>query len=442
VRSTKIVFIGAGSGSFGASMIADAVLTPELKGSTLVLVDIDPEKLAVMTGFARRLSDALGTGLHVEGTVDRAQALPEAEFVITSIGMKNMQYWQQDWRLCRKWGIKQVWGGQAGPSGLGRCIREIPTALAVARAVERLCPKALILNFTNPEGYIIQALSRYANVHAVGLCHGIMMGYDSIGKITGIPPEDLQGIAAGTNHFGWFLDIRRKSTGEDAYPLLREANKSYDPDYYPLVRKLFDIYGLYPYPDDPEVAESVAFGWEFCGFDGYNFAAAAARREVAWRWISGIASGAIPIPASEEAGKTGVVLLDGQLPLRRSRDFAFPLIISVVEDRHLLIPAVNIRNDGLITNVPRWAVVEIPAIATAAGIKGIKVGLMPQGIAALLNAQVHMQSLFVDAAVLGSRELALQGLLADPQIDSVRAAEGALDELLQTYAPILPQFAR
>ncbi len=440
MRATKIVFIGAGSGSFGAAMIGDAALTPELKGSTLVLVDIDAERLEVMAAFARRLNEALGSGLRIEHTTDRTRALPGAEFVISAAGQKNMENWQLDYQITRRHGIKQVWGGQSGPTGLARVLREVPNALAVARDMERLCPSALLLNFTNPEGHICQAIHRYSSVRAVGLCHGVCLGLDAIGQITGIPPADLDGIVAGINHFGWFLDVRRKSTGEDVYPLLRAADATYDQAYSPLARQLFRLYGLYPYPDDPEIAESVPYGWEVCGLEGYDFDRAEARREKAWRWISRIAGGDLPVPTPDQVQSGDVRLLDDQLPLHKSRDFAFPMIVSILGNRHALIPAVNILNDGLISNVPDWAVVEVPAVAGADSVRGIKLGALPDGIAALINGHVHVQVLFVDAAVKGSRQLALQALLADHIVDSREAAEKALDELLQVHARYLPQF--
>ena len=238
MRLTKIVLIGAASASFGPRMIADAVLTPELRGSTLVLVDIDEPRLQVMTAYARRLNEAIGASLKVESTPDRTRALPGAEFVITSIAIKRDELWKLDHQIPLKHGIKQVLGENGGPGGLSHSLRNIPIVLSIARDMEKLCPDALLMNFTNPESRICLAVSRYTNIKFVGLCHGIGMAYDSIARITGLPMEDLEAIAAGLNHFVWVLDIRRKSSKEDVYPVLRAADRTYDPGYYPLSRKL------------------------------------------------------------------------------------------------------------------------------------------------------------------------------------------------------------
>ena len=443
MRSTKIVLIGAASASFGPAMIADAVLSPELKGSTLCLVDIDGERLEVMAAFARRVNEAMGTGLRIEHTTDRTRALPGAEFVITSIAVRRDELWKLDFQIPLKHGIKQVLGENGGPGGLSHSLRNIPIVLDIARDVEQLAPGALLMNFTNPESRICLALSRYTGVRFVGLCHGIGMGYDSIGRITGIQPEDLVGTAAGLNHFAWFLDIRRRSTGEDVYPLLRAADATYDPGFYPLTRRMFRLYGLYPHPSDDHIGEYLSFAWETCGLHGYDFARADEWREKSWARIARIARGEEAVPLPEGAGGSGEERLqEDRLRLRRSGEFAFPIILATLGNRQQLIEAVNIRNDGLIDNVPSWAVVEVPAVVGADGVKGVHVGALPAGVAALVNTQAHVQDLVVEAAVHGSREVALQALLADPVVQSAEAAEKTLNELLHVHMPYLPQFKR
>jgi alpha-galactosidase len=442
VRTTKVVLIGAASASFGPAMIADAVLTPELSGSTLCLVDIDRERLEVMAAFARRLNEVTAAGLRIEHTPERKEALPGAEFVITSIAIKRDELWKLDFQIPLKHGIKQVLGENGGPGGLSHALRNIPVILDIAKDVERLAPNALLLNFTNPESRICLALSRYTSLRFVGLCHGIGMGYDSIGTITGIPPEDLVGIAAGLNHFSWFLSIRRRSTGEDVYPLLRAADATYDRSYYPLTRKLFRLHGLYPHPSDDHIGEYLPYAWEFCGLEGYDFERADRWRARAWEQISSVARGEMPVAAPQEGWASGEErLLQERWQLRRSGEFAFPIIAAALANRRDFIEAVNIPNNGLIPNLPSWAVVEVPAVAGPDGVQGVQVGALPAGVAALLNTQAHVQDLVVEAAVHGSRQLALQALLADPVVHSAEAAERTLDELLSVHSPYLPQFS-
>jgi len=435
VKPTKIVFIGAGSVCFGPAMIHDALLTPELRGSTLWLVDIDGEHLEVMAAYAHRLNDALGAGVKIEHTTDRTQALPDAEFVITSIAVLRDELWKLDFQIPLKHGLKQVLGENGGPGGLSHSLRNIPIILDIARDMERLCPDALLMNFTNPESRMCLAVSRYTDVHFVGLCHGIGMAQTTISKALDLPPEELEPLAAGLNHFTWVLDLRRKGTGEDLYPAFRRAIAEKNVEVIgiegeyqwevKLCRHLMETFGYFPSPSDDHVGEYLAYAWEYCGTEGYDFDAADRQRVASWKRLRRVADGEV----------------DG-LSIEASGEFAFPIIASTLTGRNDLILAVNIRNHGVITNLPDWAVVEVPAIAAPDGVRGVHIGDLPRGIAALCNTQVGVQDLVVEAAVHGSRQLALEALLVDPVVDSVAAAEKTLDELLSVHAPYLPHFQK
>jgi alpha-galactosidase len=441
MKPTKIVLIGAASASFGPNMIGDAVLSPGLRGSTLVLVDIDSERLEVMTAYARRLNEVSGAGLHIESTPDRILALPEAEFVISSIAINRNELWKRDFQIPQRYGIRQVLGENGGPGGLSHALRNIPIVLGIARDMERLCPHALLLNFTNPESRICLAISRYSAIRFAGLCHGIGDGYDSVGHITGIPAGDVQGIAAGLNHFAWFLSLHRRSTGEDIYPLLRNRDAAFDPVYYPLTRRLSRLYGLYPHPSDNHIGEYLGFAWETCGTKGYDFEAADQVRADRWRRVLHASRGEMPVIMPDDTGAPEELTYQEVVRLRQSGEFAWPIITGVLSNRNVLVEAVNVRNQGAIASLPDWAVVEVPAIVNGDGLRALTVGALPSGITALLNTQVHIQSLVVDAAVLGRRDLALQAMLADPTVPSLYSAEKVLDELLHVHAPYLPQFA-
>lgn len=439
MATTKVVVIGAASASFGPAMIGDALLTPELRGSTLVLVDIDGPRLEVMAAFARRLNQALDGGWRIEHTIDRRQALPDASFVITAIAVRRDELWQLDFQIPLKHGIKQVLGENGGPGGLSHSLRNIPLILDIVRDMERLCPRALLLNFSNPESRICLAVSRYTAQPFVGLCHGVAMGYASVAQIIGVPEDDITGPCGGLNHLGWFTELRRKSTGEDLYPLLRAADQTYDPEYLPLTRALFRTFGLYPYPSDDHVGEYLAYAWEICGLEGYDFARAEQRRQQQWARIQRIAA------SEEEAPVAETLISDKITPQAKARlhpsgEFAFPIIAALAAGTETYIPAVNLRNDGLINNLPSWAIVEVPAVAGPGGLRGVPIGPLPAGIAAICNTQVAVQDLAVDAAVKGSRQLALQALLVDPVVPSLSAAERTLDELLAVHKPYLPTF--
>ena len=449
MRSVKIVFIGAGSISFGSSQIQDFVLEPALRGSTVVLVDTNAKALDLMTRFARRLNQALDAGLSIEATTDRRQALPEADFVITSVAVDRMVTWKKDFEIPLKHGVQHVLGENGGPGGLSHTLRNVPLLLGIARDMEALCPAALFLNFTNPESRICLALDRYTDIAYAGLCHGLCMGLEMISDITGIEVADLQGKAAGLNHFCWFLDIRRQSTGEDLYPLLRERESHYEPsglhqESHILCRRLFRAFGLFPYAGDDHTGEYLPYAHEFCGTDGPPWERWDSEFSRFARRIREIADGTRPAPEVWDHAPTPEDCTPenvDHLGLFPSGEYAVSIITGMADNRDNYIPALNIRNDGCIENLPDWAVVEVPGIASADGLRGLHMGVLPDACVAPLLTQVYVQSLAVDAAVKGSRELALQALLVDPVIQSWEAAEKILDELLEVHARYLPQFA-
>jgi len=427
----KIVFIGAASAAFGPRVIGEACRKQEIAASTLVLVDINKDALEVMTKWANKVNTGYGSPLKIESTTDRLQALPDANFVIVSIAVERNELWKLDWRIPLKHGIKQVLGENGGPGGLSHSLRNIPIVLGIAKDMERLCPKALMMIYTNPENRITMAVERYSEIRAVGLCPG--WGDSIVAAATGVPQDDILLVNGGLNHFGWLLDIRRKSTGEDLYPLFRKAAAEAPPDVLPLSRHLFEIYGYFPRPSDDHVGEYISYAWQFCGLDGYDFDAADQVRAQQWADVLAIANGEkefVPMTGNE-AAQHGI----GE-PCRPGLE----IIAGIANGTPTYIPSMNIVNNGLISNLPDWAVVEIPGVAGPDGLRGVQIGPLPKGIAALCRTQVGVQDLCVDAAVKGSRQLALQAMLADPVVQDAGAAENCLDELLKVHAPYLPQF--
>ena len=425
MRPTRVVLIGAASASFGPGCIRDALNTEGLRGSTLALVDTDVEALDVMTRLAHKLNEASGAGLVIESTPDRTQALPGAEFVITSIAIKRNDLWKLDWEIPLKHGIHQVLGENGGPGGLSHSLRNIPVILDICRDMERLCPDALLMNFTNPESRICLAVSKHTSIRAVGLCHGFFMGQHSIARITG--ETDLDITAAGLNHFTWALSVKRKATGEDLYPLLREKAEQCEAGDMPLSRELLKTFGRFPFCSDDHIGEYLSYAWDKCVHHGYDFDEADRQRQHQWEHITRIANG--EEPAEDYARK-------------KSGELAFDIVHAILANTGELMPAVNIANNGCIPNLPPDAVVEVPAVVNAEGIHGQCVGDLPEGIAALCNTQIAVQKLVVEAAVTGSREAALQAMLVDPVVTNIDAAEKCLDELLSVHAPYLPQFTR
>ena len=309
MNTTKIVFIGAGSMSFGLSMFKDMFSTQELMGSTLTLVDLNEEYLDRMYRLALKMNEESKAGLVIEKTTDRLEALPGAGFVINSIAIDRNRLWKHDFEIPRKYGIRHTLGENGGPGGVFFTLRTIPVIMDIVKDMERLCPDAYFINFTNPESRLILALGMYSQIRAVGLCHGIFMGQNDVAKIMGLPSDQVDVLGAGMNHFQWLLEIRDRYTGADLYPLLKEKEKEFSPEISPITRKLFHAFGHWLTCSDDHMGEYLAYGWEG-GEEGYDFEGDERFRvEIQNEIDSVIAGGPIPESWQRPSGERGVALI-------------------------------------------------------------------------------------------------------------------------------------
>jgi len=417
---TKIVFLGATSMSFGLNMLRDVFCSDELRGSTLTLVGRNPATLAKMTDLAKLLNDKKRAGLIVEQTTDRRAALDGAGFVVNAAAIDRNRLWRLDFEVPRKYGIRHTLGENGGPGGLFFTLRTLPLVFDFVREMEELCPRALFINFSNPESRIVLALGKYSSIRALGLCHGIFMSQGDVARIIGLPDEEVDVWGAGINHFQCLLQIRHRATGEDLYPLLRAKEKDYDCSFAPLTRRLFRAFGYWMTCSDEHFGEYLAYGWEG-GEHGYDFAAdercraefAVARERVL---------GGAPVPADwlTPSGERGAAVIGG-----------------VIHNRRRVLESGIVVNRGVIDNLPPDAAVEVPVVADAAGVHPVSLGPLPDPIARLLQVQVNVQQLAVEAAVRASKEIALQALLIDPVVNSAAAATKMLEELWEVNRPYI-----
>jgi len=269
----KIALIGAGSRDFGPSMVRDIVLTESLfrYDIELVLMDIIPKHLINIEAYSRKITDQLKRKISIISTTDLTIALKDADYVISAIEVDRYKYWTIDFHIPRKYGFKQIYGENGGVGGIFHALRNIPPILNIAHQMEELCPNGMLVNFSNPEQKVIEAISRLSKINAVGLCHGIFIGIEQISALLDTKEEDLQVTSCGMNHFTFFQAIKNKQTGEDLYPLLSSTIKDLDPltnwHEIALGRVLFNLYGLWPSPGTNHYGEYLPWAQEFMASD-------------------------------------------------------------------------------------------------------------------------------------------------------------------------------
>jgi alpha-galactosidase/6-phospho-beta-glucosidase family protein len=441
----KIVIIGAGSTVFTPGLIADLTGSKRFSDATVALVDINPQSAETMARYAERVARERGVGLRVEYAMDRRDVLPGADFVTVTIAVGGVKAWERDVRIPEAHGVWQTVGDSVGPGGVFRALRHVPELVAIARDMEELCPQAWLFNYTNPLSALVRGVQKTSPIKAVGLCHGVLHTRSGIAHDLGFASADLNLTAAGVNHLAWVLDLRHK--GQDVYPQFRDLVRSWlisppsasdDPyeGFQEVSARLMEIYGFYPSPGDRHVAEFFPYflrqssnGLDYgtqTGLDMTNRVLAS--RDERWDRIAAQAEGRAELDRR---------LFDEA----REGERVVSIMEAIVTDHPLVELAVNVCNDGLVSNLPPEAVVEVPGLIDGRGVHGIPVVALPEGIAGILNTRVRQQELTVDAALSGDRTLALQALLADPLVPSVESAEEMLDQALEAHAQYLPRFA-
>jgi len=458
---TKIVVIGAGSAIFGLNTVSALMGSPRLRGSRLALVDRNAETLALMARLAERFNREWDAGMSLTTHTHHLEALDGAGFVVSAIEVPpREELWRKDYEITLKYGVRQPYAENGGPGGFAHAARNIGPVLAIAHDMEQACPDAWFLNFSNPMMLICDAVARYTKIKVVGLCHQINAGYGMVGYVLanelgiqvpqgtisahadpGIWPQlvnlahqalekvDIQ--AAGLNHFTWMLDLRDKRTGEDLYPLFAERWAAFDPTFEPLSRRVYDAFGLFPIPGDEHLCEYLPWlsdprtrPWEKYEVSLYDWERMAHLRGVGHEAIAMMGDGRLPVDGLRHLDSEG----------------AREMIENIAGAGHHYHMAVNLPNQGYITNLPEGVIVEVPGLVSGAGIQGVGVGPLPEGIAELCRRELTVVRLCVDAAVHGDRQLALQCLLLDPVITDLDVARQILDDYLQTYREYLPQF--
>lgn len=458
---TAITVIGAGSASFGENTLSAILRSERLRGSTLRLVDRNPDTLDIVHRLANRLNREWDADFQISAHADHRDALDGAKFVVNAIEVGAREnLWRRDFEIPIQFGVRQPYAENGGPGGFAHAARNIGPILQIARDMEQACPEAWFVNFTNPMIRICDAVNRRTKIKAVGLCHQIYAGYVMVGAALAkdygheIPP-DLTGMhaavdqfaahaavrewivplvdirAAGLNHFSWILSITDRRTGEDLYPLFRKRFFELSPDFEPLTRDVFSAFELFPVPGDthlceylPWMSDPVTRPWEKYSIRLYDWDLMAAVRDFELDRLNEMGLGNLSVEGLLETDSEG----------------ALEMIENVAGGTTHYHLAANLPNVGQISNLPLGAAVETPVVVDGAGIHPVHVGALPEPIAELCRRETTAAQLCVDAAVEGSREKALQCLLLDPVVPDIRVARQILDAYLTEFKAYLPQF--
>lgn len=452
--SIRIALIGAGSQSFAPKTIRDIYLSDALNepGVELVLMDTVADVLPEKEKYARDVAQRLGRACDIHSTTDLDEALRGADYVITAIEVDRYLYWSQDFHVPRRYGFMQVYGENGGPGGLFHALRNMGPMVHIARRMEALCPDAVLLNFTNPESKLCQAISMLTKVRTFGLCHGWAMGRDKIALLLQMPVDELETTACGMNHFTWFQTIRRRSTGQDLYPLLREKEREADPlgrwDDLAISRMCLRVFGRWPLPGANHIGEYVRWGQEFLAssalqyyydpVDGHPWETGKIPSFVYSMERNPTAAPLFPADEAADADSSGEGSPTGEEEVEGVNELAVPIMESLSCGAEHQLGAVVVPNHGAMPGMDDDSVVEVPAVGADGEVRPQTMAPLPEAVTAMLRVQASIQKLLVEAFAEESRGKLLQAMLLDPTVHSYRNAVGLINEMCELQKDLLP----
>lgn len=421
----KITFMGAGSTVFVRNVIGDCMCTPALQDAQIALYDIDSKRLAESEIMLKALNKNINEGRSAIRTYlgpdNRKEALRDADFVVNAI---QVGFYDPctiiDFEVPKKYGLRQTIADTLGIGGIMRGLRTIPVLEEFAADMEEVCPNALFLNYTNPMAILTGYMQRYTKVKTVGLCHSVQVCSENLLKDLGME-DKLEGrkeLIAGINHMGWLLELRDKD-GNDLYPEVRKraleknaAGKHHDMVRYEYIRHL----GYYCTESSEHNAEYNPFFLKADHpelVDQFNIPL----DEYPRRCIKQIADW------EDEKNR---ILKDGIISHDRSREYASHIMEAVLTNQPLKIGG-NVVNNGLISNLPDDACVEVPCLVDGMGIHPCSVGRLPVQLAAMNMTNINAQLMTIEAARTRRKEDIYRAAMLDPHT----AAELSLDEIVR-----------
>jgi alpha-galactosidase len=429
-HTPKITIIGAGSVVWARDVLGDILSWPELKQSHLALMDIDPDRLAVSEHMAHRIAAALSAAPKITAHRRRKPALEDADYVLNAIQVGGFASTKIDFDIPRKYGLLQTIADTNGIGGIFRALRTIPVVVSMAREMEQLCPRAILINLANPMAMLCWAVARATGIQTVGLCHSVQRTAMLLAEFLGIRAEELVYHAAGVNHTTFFLKLEHR--GSDVYPRLRKAMAKPEVWERESVRcEALRRLGYFVTESSHHFAEYVPW---FIRRD---------RPELVERYGFTIEE---YILRCEELDRRWArlqreMMSDDPIEVQHSDEYCAHIIHAHQTGEPSVIYG-NVRNDGLIANLPEGCIVEVPCLVDRNGIQPCHVGELPPQLAGLLRSIVSVHELTVEAFFSRRRDHIYQAALLDAHtaaeltVDDIYAM---VDELFDAHGKMVPR---
>lgn len=448
LRPIKVTMLGAGS-HFTPNLISDVLQIPGEQGGSIALVDIDKPRLANMKRLIERIIKVRKKkNWTVTASTDRRKVLKGSDYIVCCIEVSGLECVRTDNDIPLKYGVSQCIGDTIGPGGLFKGLRTIPVWLEVLQDAERLCPEAVVLNYTNPMSMLCLSAARTSSMQVVGLCHSVQGTSNRLAKRAGVPYEEMEWECAGINHLAWFTKLRHH--GKDLYPLLKKmarqdlAGKPVNPeDPHDLIRKDMMLqFGAF-------ITESSGHLSEYLPYYRKRPDLLKTYAREGNNGEEGFYSRKWPV-ARKDGDARRRAMAAGKEPVDWPRTWEYASWIIEAREKntpwriHGNVP--NYSRDGhgaLITNLPHDGVVEVACLIDRNGVQPVRYGKLPPQMAAICDSNMRMYDLASTAAIEKSKEAAIHALMLDPltaAVCSLAEIRKMATELFKAQAPYLPGY--
>ncbi len=433
-NQVKIVIVGAGSLVFSSRLTADLLTYPELRDAHFALVDPDAERLEFAGRIVTRIfSEGQYDGAEFSLHQERREALIGADFVISSILVGGFEAIEAEIDIPARYGVSQAIGDTLTPGGIMRCLRTLPHQIGVARDITEICPEAQLLNYTNPMAMLCWGMYEVVPaVNLVGLCHSVQGTTAQWASRLNVPIEEINFSCAGINHQAWIT--RFESNGEDLLPKIRDLAE--DKLLWQKDTSRLEYIKHFGFP----VTEAAGHNSEYSPWFRKN-------EEMITRYCPGGSWNGGPGFIKElydrpDWRETMEKMANWELPvnLNRSEEYGSRIVNAMVTGEKEIIYG-NVKNEGLIDNLPQKACVEVPCLVDRNGVQPLKVGELPEHLAAINRNQINVQKLAVMASIEADPEMVFQAMCLDPltatilTLDEIRAMTRELIEAHTSYLP-------
>lgn len=411
---SKISFIGAGSMVFTRNLVKDIVSFQAFHDVELCLMDIDEKRLRYAERCVRKIVQAADVPASVTVTMDRASALEGADGVVCTVFNGGTDISKKEVDIPYQFGVSMNIGDTRSVAGIFRALRNIPLLLDICSDIERYCPGALFLNYTNPMGMLCKAMQSYTNVQVTGLCHSVQHTAQMLAKWLDVPIEAIDYLCAGVNHQAFYLKFESK--GKDLYPLLRERLK--DPEILnqeQVRNEMFLQLGYY-------VTESSGHNSEYCQWFRKRPDLLEKYCTHGTGWNPGLHAYSINTRIKRDETLFEDIeqwLAEPEVDLTSSGEYAAHIFNASFGDHAPFLFNGNVQNDGCIENLPAESCVEIPVLACRDGLHKMHVGKLPAHLAILVGTTTRIENLVVEACMERNKEKVIHAVQMDPLCSAV-----------------------